>query len=114
MPPVWLVRIKDGHCEAVTPGMRSYALTAVPSCNGYMKHVELGQTIPDDPWATQTSPIVIGTLFAKQSKRVKVVGFKGKTTVMVVAEHHPISSRPEPARGMRISTISRDWTRLEA
>lgn len=114
LPHAWLVRIKDGHCEAVTPGMKSYSITEVPPCDGIMKHVELGQTIPEDPWATQNRPIVIGDLFAKNSKRVKVVGFKGKTTVMVVAGHHPISSRPEPARGMRSDTLLRDWTRMEA
>lgn len=66
------------------------------------------------PWAVHPKgPILVGNRFERNSTRVKVVGFKGKTTVMVVTDHYPISSRPESARGLRIRTLLREWTRVD-
>lgn len=45
----------------------------------------------------------------KGRTQIKVVGSKGKTTVMVVNHPHPMSSRPAPARGIRMATLLRDW-----
>lgn len=61
---------------------------------------------------TETKPplqIGIGTILAKGSKRVRVIGKRGKFTVMVVPHPYPISSTPSRAIGLRTQSIVRDW-----
>ena len=49
-PPVWFVWVNDGFCQALTKGMKSYPLSAVPPCDGIMKHAEAEFRLPVDPW----------------------------------------------------------------
>ena len=50
-PPVWLVLVNDGFCQALTKGMKSYPLSDVPPCDAVMKHAEAEFRLPADPWA---------------------------------------------------------------
>ena len=50
-PPVWLVLVNDGFCQALTKGMKSYPLSDVPPCDGVMKYAEAEFLLPADPWA---------------------------------------------------------------
>lgn len=58
--------------------------------------------------------IQIGTILTKGSKRVRVIGKRGATTVMVVPHPYPISSRTPEARGIRTTTLVRDWSVVTA
>jgi len=49
-PSVWLVWVNDGFCQALTQGMKSYPLSAVPPCDAIMKHAEAEFRLPVDPW----------------------------------------------------------------
>ena len=61
----------------------------------------------------QIETISVGDCFQRGFAQIKVVGFKGKTTVMVSTYPHPISSRLLPAKGIRIRTLLRDWTLVQ-
>jgi len=49
-PSVWFVWVNDGFCQALTQGMKSYPLSAVPPCDAIMKHAEAEFRLPVDPW----------------------------------------------------------------